>query len=296
MGDLGRFKFFNAIKTGVKKIGSGAKNLINNVGNSKFGTFVKNAGKVIMKFNPLAFAVRNGFYLALKTNALNIAGKLYYGSISEQEALSKGINLEEHRKLKNVFERVRKIVDKIGGKQSTFEKSLDKGVAIARRKGTVGLGHSLNGLGAAQAAGKVIQVIMKLLKKINWKQLLVKAKSMVSKNQHMMADTMMSSQGQNDVTFSQHDLDNLDVSPNFPYDARSPYSIQANTTATDDTSKSNKGLMIAGGIAVAGAVALFMLNKNTTAKKPLSGVRRATKKRPSTRRKTHTTRKVSVKI
>lgn len=129
-------KFWSKVKKASKKVRKGIKKGFDKFGGTKVGKFVKKVGKALIKYNPLTIAARNGFYLVLRLNLFNTAGKLYYGSLSESEARAKGLNMNEYRNHVKTYNRIRNlIVKKFQGKSSVFDRSLQKGVAKARKKG-----------------------------------------------------------------------------------------------------------------------------------------------------------------
>ncbi len=78
----GERKFFTKVKEAVKKAGNG----------------LKEAGKAVVKYNPLSLAARGGVLLAMKTNLFHMAAHLKWGYLSEAEARNKGLDMNEWAK------------------------------------------------------------------------------------------------------------------------------------------------------------------------------------------------------
>lgn len=130
-------KFFSKIKQVVKKVGETAKKV-----GQKVGEVAKKAIKAIVRFNPLTLAVRGGFLLAMKTNLLNMAKKLYPAYLTEAEAKAKGISTDKWQKAKNVISKIEHIfVNILQGKADKLKKAITGGRAAKQFKGFGELGE-----------------------------------------------------------------------------------------------------------------------------------------------------------
>ncbi len=123
-------KFFKKVKEAVKKVGK------------KVGTVAKKIGKTLVRFNPLALAVRGGFLLAMKINLLQMAEKIYPAYLTEAEAKAKGVPADKWQKAKTALARIEKLfVDKLQGKSDKLKSAITKGRASKQFKGFGELGE-----------------------------------------------------------------------------------------------------------------------------------------------------------
>jgi hypothetical protein len=159
-GQLGFFKKVrNAVKKVASKVASTAKKAV-----KKVGEVAKKIGKAIVRYNPATIAIRNGLILAMKLNLFRLAEKIGYGYWTEQEAQSKGLELSEWKKNRDVLEKVRKIHKGMGGKLSKLDAAIKQGWNKGVKK------HNLvHGLGKAFFSKNVAE--QKALLKVKKKQL-----------------------------------------------------------------------------------------------------------------------------
>lgn len=165
----------------------------------------KEAGKVIKKINrlnPVTVAARYAFLALVRVNFLKISTSLKWGYLDEKTAQSKGVNMDEWRKLVNARKGIEKLFVGFGGKPNELKKIVMKGGKAGSdfEKDTsvlkVGEGinrfdiiNGLEGLGvaaessAATAAPLLIKV-KSLLSKINFKKLFEGIKT-ISKNKNV---------------------------------------------------------------------------------------------------------------
>lgn len=269
--------FWKRIRKATKKVRTSVKKGLKKFGKTKIGKVLKKVGKAIIKYNPLTITIRNAFYLAMRFNIFNIAGRLYYGKISESEARAKNMDMNEFRKAQRVYTKARDlIVNKFQGKGSVFDKSLAKGIDRAKRKGKInGLGEPATAASVTAASG-VLATIGAWLKKVNFKKLFNGVKSIIPKKKGASANTMMRS-GANPTVYASSGRNNI-TSNNLPQEK-----------------KSNMGLMIGLGVAVLGVGAAVMMSKKKSG--GLSGTRRSTSRaRNTTRKRTTTKRRTTLKI
>lgn len=112
---------------------------IEGLGKTKLGKALKKGLHSFNRVNPATIALRNGLLAAMKLNTMNIAGRIRWSYLSEQEAVAKGINPAKHRKLRQVRERLEKIFYGAGGKEKNLKSAILKG------KGNKG--HAVRGFG-----------------------------------------------------------------------------------------------------------------------------------------------------
>lgn len=271
--------FWKRIRKATKKVGKSMKKGLKKFGKTKVGKFLKKVGKAIVKYNPLTITIRNAFYLALRFNIFNIAGRLYYGTLSESEARAKNMNMSEFKKAQRVSKRARNlIVNKFQGKGSVYDKSLKKGIERAKRKGKInGLGEPATAASVTAASG-VLATIGAWLKKINFKKLF----NAVKKVKNILPKKKGSSTPPNTMMRS-----GIEPRSSNPY-ASSGRNNNITSNDLPQDKKSNMGLMIGAGVAVLGIGAAIMMSKKKSS--GLSGTRRKTTTKRNTTRKTRTTK------
>ncbi len=162
LGDLGKGffkKVGNAVKKGVKAVGKGVKTAAKATGKA-VATAAKATGKAVAKgakavaktvarFNPVSLAARGGLLLAIRRNMFKLADKLQWGLYTEQQVQAAGINMDEYRKMRESYDKARKIFcNTLQGKENKFKDAISKGV---KNKAIQGLGE-LGELGAVAAA------------------------------------------------------------------------------------------------------------------------------------------------
>jgi hypothetical protein len=90
----------------------------------------KQKGKVINKvnrLNPTTVTMRNGILASMKLNISNVAGRLRWSYLSEQEALRQGIAPDKFSQLRSVRQRLEDIYYKTGGKPENLRQAILKG-------------------------------------------------------------------------------------------------------------------------------------------------------------------------
>jgi hypothetical protein len=94
----------------------------------KIGAEVKEGIRVINRFaNPGMLLLRNGFLLAMKVNFLNIAKRLRYGYLTDQQGDGLGMNLDALKKVRQVREKAETIYYQAGGMKENLKKAILKG-------------------------------------------------------------------------------------------------------------------------------------------------------------------------
>lgn len=128
--ELGAFN----LKDTFKKIG----NTISTVA-QKVGETVKEGLHVINKVNPATLLLRAGVLAAMKINLMNVAGRLKWAYLSEEEAVRRGADRERYKRLRTVLSKLEEIFHGAGGEAKNLKK------AILEGKGNAD--HSVSGLG-----------------------------------------------------------------------------------------------------------------------------------------------------
>jgi hypothetical protein len=162
----GKRGFFTKIKNARKAFKNGKFR-------GKLKGAFKKIGRFIKKTNPLAIAIRGGFLMAMRTNFLKMAEKIYWGFQTRAFAMSKGINPDYYGACVRSKDRILKVfVDRLGGNESAIKKAIMNGRAakkvakLLKAKGMNGTTEELfglGGLGSAAAAGASITAAMAVL-------------------------------------------------------------------------------------------------------------------------------------
>jgi hypothetical protein len=106
-----------------KKVGQAVKKTVKKV-SDKVGDGIRFLNRYT---NPATILLRNGFLLAMKTNLLNVGGRLRYAYLTDAEAKAKGINVSELQKLRKVKDRAETVYWQAGGKKDNLKKAILKG-------------------------------------------------------------------------------------------------------------------------------------------------------------------------
>lgn len=106
-----------------KKVGKAVKKTVKKV-SDKVGDGIRFLNRYT---NPATILLRNGFLLAMKTNLLNVGGRLRYAYLTDAEAKAKGINVSELQKLRKVKDRAETVYWQAGGKKDNLKKAILKG-------------------------------------------------------------------------------------------------------------------------------------------------------------------------
>lgn len=171
LGDTGEYtvlgkakkprKFFAKVKQAVKKAGQG----------------IKKIAKALVRFNPLTATIRAAVLLALKVNLLKVSSKLKWGYLTQEEAQSRGFDMEEWKKVKEKLAKAEGMFVKIlQGKAENFKRAIINGRAGKLSGTDLGLGVVAAAATAASTTAAVpfITKIINLLKNINFKKLISK--------------------------------------------------------------------------------------------------------------------------
>ncbi len=106
---------------------------------TKVGAAIKKAVHAVNRVNPATALLRTGLLAAMKMNMMNVAGRLKWTYLSNDEAQKKKLNMERWAKTKSVRERLEKIFYGAGGMPENLRQSILTG------KGNKG--KEVNGLG-----------------------------------------------------------------------------------------------------------------------------------------------------
>lgn len=157
----------------------------------------KDVGKFLLKVNPLSVAIRAALRLAMKINLFKQAERLGYGYWTEQEAVSKGMNLTEWRKLRDKLTKVENTYKDLQGKPEELKKNIiagwDKGTKkhglLRGVNGFEGLGiEPVSATAGTAAASGVLVKIATMLKDVDWGSLFKGVKSIVQKPDYSQQD------------------------------------------------------------------------------------------------------------
>lgn len=154
-------KFFSKVRNAVKKAGAG----------------IKKIAKTLVRFNPLTVTIRAAVLLALKVNLFKISTKLKWGYLTEEEARSKGFDMNEWRKVKEQLAKAERLfVKTLQGKAENFKRAIINGRAGKLSGTDLGLGIVATAATAASTTAAVpfITKIINLLKNIDFKKLISK--------------------------------------------------------------------------------------------------------------------------
>lgn len=109
-------KVGSAIKTGVKQVGQAVKAAGDDIG--------KGIRFINRYVNPATVLLRNGFLLAMKNDMMNVASKLRYAYLTDEQAKKLGINPAALSKLRAVKDRAETIYWQAGGKKENLKKGI----------------------------------------------------------------------------------------------------------------------------------------------------------------------------
>jgi len=118
MGNIFK-KIGGSVKTAAKKVGTVAKKV-----GDKVGDGIRFVNRYV---NPATILLRNGFLLAMKINMRNVAGRLRYAYLSDEQAKALGINMNELKKLRTVKDRAETVYWQAGGKKQNLKKAILNG-------------------------------------------------------------------------------------------------------------------------------------------------------------------------
>lgn len=124
LGDNEQFEgFFKKVAKVVKKGAQAQLKIAKKIGKG----VVKVAKVVLVKFNPLFIAIRNGMLLMMKLNMFHMATKMKYGFLTEQQAKDNNIDIENWKKAVTAKNKLMSIFTKMGGKEANMQKAILKG-------------------------------------------------------------------------------------------------------------------------------------------------------------------------
>jgi len=133
--DLGKLKDVikkvgTAVKTAAQKTGEAVKTAAQKTG-AAVKTAVQNTGKAatkavhaINRVNPATVILRSGLLVAMKANALNIAGRIKWAYLTEEQAQKRGLNMDKYRQVKALREKLEKIFFGAGGKPENLREAI----------------------------------------------------------------------------------------------------------------------------------------------------------------------------
>lgn len=166
------------VSSGVKAVGTGVKNAAEwTADKAKVAVeAVKDAGQFaldkMIQLNPVSILMRNGLLLAFKINLFRMAERLGYGYWTESEAVSKGMEVGEFRKLREKLDDVHKLWRGLKGDEDSLKKNILQGWEHGTRKhgGVKGLGEVATAATTAAATPLIVKIV-DWLKSVNWDRL-----------------------------------------------------------------------------------------------------------------------------
>ncbi len=187
---------WKGVKTGVSKVSSAVSNAAKWTGNKMstgakaVASAAKEAGKAIVRYNPLSLAIRGGLQIAFSKNLFYISEKLGYGYYTDTQAKSIGIDLNVLKQYRERLERVKKIWKGLQGKPGVLRSAIMEGHnhgANKRKRPNINrftiYKNPLNGvlgepvtMATTGAASGVIATIVAFLKNLDMKDLFNKGK------------------------------------------------------------------------------------------------------------------------
>jgi hypothetical protein len=167
-------KVTTAVKNTASKVGTAVKNTA-----AKVGEAAKKVGTAIVQQNPASIAIRNGVYLAMKTNVLQLGEKFYYSYLSPSQASEMGFDINEWNKLVSQREKLESTIEKLGGKADNLRSAIVTGRAKTKVEFPV-LGIAAAAVGTAAASGVIAQIVQ-WLKNIDFTKLVSKLKGIGTK-------------------------------------------------------------------------------------------------------------------
>lgn len=122
--------------------------------------FAKEAGKAIVKVNPLVTAARAGLLLAMETNLFGMANQLRWAYATTDQLKKHGVSAADAAKAKEVLNKVEKLfVQTLQGKPENLRKAILSGKqAINGLSGTLGEPVTA-ATGTAAASGFIAQIV-----------------------------------------------------------------------------------------------------------------------------------------
>lgn len=276
---LGRRKrggFWNKVKSAVNKVKTTVKAKVNTVKTkvkAKVNTAkakIKTAGGKILAHNPLSFGIRKALLGAFKVNLFHFAEKLKWAFLSERDAVRRGFDLTEFRRLKSILNKITSIYLKMGGKPGEIKHAI-----LTGRAG--GLGFVAATAGGGAASGLLIK-IGSMFKKLNLKKLFGRAKGLSSKIKSRLIKTPEVTDIQKidrsnvlskvSVPTSDGGSEDIVVDDTAMFDDGSNsrgadyFNDNTNTDETGKKSKSNTGLIIGGSVLGIAALAFALKGKS----------------------------------
>ena len=131
----------NGLKRTIHSVEETAKKVGQEVEHS-----VNEAAHFLNRFaNPATILLRNGFLLSMKLNLMNVAHKLRYGYMTDEQATAIGMNLEQLQHVRNIKNRAETVYWQAGG----LKENLKKGILTG--KGNKDHAVPMDGLGSLGA-------------------------------------------------------------------------------------------------------------------------------------------------
>lgn len=113
--EMGKLNIFQKAKDTIHKVAEKTKEV------------TKKAVHTSNSVNPATLLLRQGFLTAMKTNLMNVAGRMKWAYVSEDQAKKKGFDMERYVKLRKLRDRMEKTFYGAGGKKENLKAAILNG-------------------------------------------------------------------------------------------------------------------------------------------------------------------------
>ena len=124
--DLGELGLKLRFGQGIKKAGSQIKTGVKNT-TTKVGSAIKKGIHAVNKVNPVTALLRAGLLAGMKLNIMNVAGRLKYVFLSDDQARAKKFDMVKFNRLKSVWANLSKIFHGAGGDIPNLKRAILEG-------------------------------------------------------------------------------------------------------------------------------------------------------------------------
>jgi hypothetical protein len=267
-------KFFEKIKTAIQNTTQKVQTAVQNTKDKvqevtqKVGEKVKTAAKAVVQQNPVTVSIRGGVLLAMKTNAFKMADRIKWGYLTESEAVKRGFDVAEWRKVKLALDQTISTFQKLGGKPENLKQAI-----LTGKSGGLGVAAAA---GLMAAASAVIAKIGGWLKNIDNSKLLQKVKGGINKARELVQSklpsdsTQVASMVAADTTITDEFTSEIQTRA-AEVDTATAFTEPNTSNSNDKTFMQKNGVFVIGGILLAGGIGYAMYNASQN-KKSLKGL------------------------
>lgn len=136
----------------LEKAGAAIKNVV-----KKAGEVTKKVVHAVNVVNPATLLLRNGFLAAMKTNLLNVAGRIKWAYLSEEKAKAQGFDMKKYEQLRKLRDRMEKTFYGAGGKPENLKEAILTGKGNAGKEVS---GFGLIPIYAMQSEGLTVRELL----------------------------------------------------------------------------------------------------------------------------------------